>query len=294
MKNHTLNAIVKQTQAMNASSYSIGLYNYTDSNMINRHNQSVNNILESINWLKYKNLNNYNIFIKPSVEINRAIILLDDVDENIISQLKGRGLFPSCIIETSPNNFQAWLSFGDEPMIYEYRKFITGIIVREFGCDKGCSDANHYGRLAGFTNRKEKYKINNLYPYVLCREATGQHIANYQKIRDWIAKKYIGNEDSKYDLFNKINDNIIQVNVFKKYYKQWERLTIFKNRTLDISRGEFAVVCRMIKEGFTRNDIFNDFKLHGYNLEARKNKYVDYYINRTIDAALKHCLNGLQ
>jgi hypothetical protein len=146
--------------------------------------------------------------------------------------------------------------------------------------------------LAGFTNRKEIYCKNDLFPYVYCREATGKHVENYQKIREWAATKTLITENRE------INTDIIIIEnkqstkrkfVFKKYFDQFEKRVNMANKTLDISKGDFAVVCRMLKEGYDRNHIFNDFKLNSRNITSRKGRYVDDYINRTIEAAAERC-----
>jgi hypothetical protein len=165
-------------------------------------------------------------------------------------------------------------------------------LAKELGGDPGSADANHFGRLAGFTNRKEKYFKNNLYPFVYCREATGKHVENYQKIRDWVAAKTLLNKNIETNIENINVENNPKTKsklVFKKYFEQYEKKVYKENKNLDISTGDFAVVCRMIKEGYDRNHIFNDFKLNSRNLLTRKGRYIDDYINRTIDAAAVRC-----
>src|SRR5208283_981407 len=48
-------------------------------------------------------------------------------------------------------------------------------LARRFLGDPASADWRHYGRLAGFTNRKEKYRRENgLFPFVLLHEACGR------------------------------------------------------------------------------------------------------------------------
>jgi hypothetical protein len=49
-------------------------------------------------------------------------------------------------------------------------------LAEEFGGDRGAADWRHFGRLAGFTNRKEKYRdtATGLYPFVRLIEAGGE------------------------------------------------------------------------------------------------------------------------
>jgi hypothetical protein len=50
-------------------------------------------------------------------------------------------------------------------------------LAARFGCDLASADWRQYGRLAGFTNRKDKYRrIDGTHPYVRLHEATGGSI----------------------------------------------------------------------------------------------------------------------
>src|SRR5206468_8273642 len=70
-------------------------------------------------------------------------------------------------------------------------------LAEKFHGDLGSADWRHFGRLAGFTNRKEKYRQpDGDFPYVLLREASGSTYAKAaglvaeveEKIRNEIAE----------------------------------------------------------------------------------------------------------
>jgi hypothetical protein len=294
MKNITENNITRQLNAMNAKTFTVGLCNLNNAKMINKFNISQIDILNMVKWLKYKNVNDFNIYIRPSESVNRALILIDDIKIDGLSQLKSRGLHPACVVETSPANYQAWVSFGEAPMPDRQRAALSRVLMKEFGGDPGSVGANHYGRLSGFTNRKQIYLNNNLYPYVTCREASGNHVENYQKIREWIDNKINAEKgcicDSKH---KKISlGYCLSAHVdskFDKYSKEYKKRILKLHKNLDMSKCDFAVVCRMLKEGFDRDQIIDSFRIYSYDLENRKGKFLEDYINRTMEAAEVRC-----
>jgi len=129
-------------------------------------------LLRSIPWLRLKNGRGRNIYIRPSGE--HRLSLIDDIGWRTVGRLKEEGFEPAVVVETSPGNFQVWLNHG-EILPRELSTYAARLLARRFLGDPASADWRHYGRLAGFTNRKEKYrKENGLYPFVLLREASGR------------------------------------------------------------------------------------------------------------------------
>ena len=89
--------------------------------------------------------------------------------------MKESGFNPAVIVETSPGNFQAWLKHP-ERLSKEVGTAAARTLAEKFGGDRGAADWRHFGRLAGFTNRKAKYldASTGLYPFVRLIEAGGE------------------------------------------------------------------------------------------------------------------------
>ncbi len=131
----------------------------------------VETLLRSIPWLKHQNRDGRNIYIRPKGEHNLSLV--DDLNADSIRQMKATGFGPALIVQTSSGNFQAWLK---HPALLP--KDLSTAAARElatkFSGDRGAADWRHFGRLAGFTNRKEKYQgQDGRYPFVLLTEHTG-------------------------------------------------------------------------------------------------------------------------
>jgi hypothetical protein len=88
--------------------------------------------------------------------------------------MKRAGFAPAAVVETSPGNFQAWVKHP-EPLGKELGTAAARRLAETFGGDLGAADFRHFGRLAGFTNRKAKYRDpdTGLHPFVKLIEAHG-------------------------------------------------------------------------------------------------------------------------
>ncbi len=170
--NKTAEAVAKQGRAMKASTFEVGLFNPTAEHaaMLPRV-WDLDTLLRSVSWLRLKNLEGRNIYIRPSGE--HALSLIDDASEKAIKLMKSEGFAPAVVLETSPRNFQAWLCHG-EILPKHLSTLAARLLASRFGGDLASADWRHYGRLAGFTNRKGKYrKADGTFPYVRLHEATG-------------------------------------------------------------------------------------------------------------------------
>ena len=169
---NTDEAVQLQAAAMQAEAFEIGLFDPSSSRQMLPRVWDRDTLLRSIPWLRLKNGRGRNIYIRPSGE--HRLSLIDDIGWRTVGRLKEEGFEPAVVVETSPGNFQVWLNHG-EILPRELSTYAARLLARRFLGDPASADWRHYGRLAGFTNRKEKYrKENGLYPFVLLHEASGR------------------------------------------------------------------------------------------------------------------------
>ena len=130
-------------------------------------------LLHSVPWLRHENLSGRNIYIRPKGE--HELSLIDDLSAEAVVNMKQSGFAPALTIETSPGNFQAWVKHP-ECLDKETGTAAARELANRFGGDTKAADWRHFGRLAGFTNRKSKYRnaATGLYPFVKVIEAGGQ------------------------------------------------------------------------------------------------------------------------
>jgi len=179
--NNTDEAVQRQAAAMHAEVFEIGLFDPKSSHAMLPRVWDRDSLLKSIAWLRLKNERGRNIYIRPSGE--HRLTLIDDIGWRTVGRLKEEGFEPAIVVETSPGNFQAWLNHG-EVLPKELSTLAARLLARRFLGDPASADWRHYGRLAGFTNRKEKYRgENGLYPFVLLHEASGRA---YRRAADFL------------------------------------------------------------------------------------------------------------
>jgi hypothetical protein len=124
---------------------------------------------DQVLWFRHRNAQGDHIYGRPN---STRYILVDDVDRTAIASMKQDGYEPTVVIETSPDNFQAWITVSDEEVSIPIATEAARILAKRFGGDPGSADALHLGRLPGLRNRKEKHRDQEGYPLAkmpLCR-----------------------------------------------------------------------------------------------------------------------------
>jgi len=147
-----------------------------------------------LKMLKGKNHEGADIYIRPSSSsgaINRGLILIDDLTAESLQELCQEGFEPSLVTETSPDNFQAWVRLSKNDLSPALATQAAIQLADRFGGDPASADYRHFGRLAGFTNRKPHHRQpNGYYPFVTvtraksCLASKGQGLID--QCKEWI------------------------------------------------------------------------------------------------------------
>ncbi len=124
-----------------------------------------------IKWLRRENARGAHIYIRAAGTHSPSLI--DDLTVEAIDRMKAEGFEPAVVVETSPNNFQAWLNHG-KVLEAEMSTRAAKHLAECFGGDPSSADWRHFGRLAGFTNQKPARRLDNgLAPFVQLRKYRG-------------------------------------------------------------------------------------------------------------------------
>jgi len=78
--------------------------------MILQEGQGVLDIKATIKWLRYENAKGAHIYVRPAGR--HPLSLIDDLSVEVLKRIKAEGFEPAVVVETSSDNFQAWLKHG--------------------------------------------------------------------------------------------------------------------------------------------------------------------------------------
>src|SRR5580704_3315691 len=167
----THSQVRRHLAAMACDHFDVGILRL-DGRMLLREDWTLRQTELAIPRLRLENVRGAHIFVRPHG--THAMSLVDDLSIDAIAQMKKAGFQPALIVETSQKNFQAWLNHG-RILDQELSTRVAKELARRFAGDPSSADWRHFGRLAGFTNRKpERLLPNGLAPFVSLRQFEGR------------------------------------------------------------------------------------------------------------------------
>jgi hypothetical protein len=238
--------------------------------------------------IKAENAKGNHIFIRPAPHQNgdtQGYVLVDDIDQATAEDMREQGLAPSLIIETSWKNCQAWVKVSDR-LSSEEASQVAKLITKEIGGDPGSAGYQHYGRMAGFTNRKEEHMnpYTGKYPYVMVRHAE-KTAATTGAL--WVerARKALQEEQRRLAeakalqarlLTSKAKDEKELDRGARMFLRYWAKAT-----TPDPSTRDWIALKKLAKRGYSWEALEHAL-WHSDDLEKRKKGHVEDYIRRTL------------
>tara|TARA_R110000744_G_scaffold188407_3_gene307752 strand:- start:1008 stop:1907 length:900 start_codon:yes stop_codon:yes gene_type:complete len=167
---NTTRTVKYQLSALPCKEYEIGIYDRTN-DVMQLKNSTAKSIINSIKYYKYNNINGKDIFIRPLGK--SPFIFIDDLSITAIAKMRENGHNLALVIESSPQNYHGWLRVAEHPLENEVASAVGRYLAHLYDGDKRSSDWRHFGRLAGFTNRKPIH-VNEIgqHPFVSILEYT--------------------------------------------------------------------------------------------------------------------------
>ena len=276
--------------ALKCDTYEIGIRRKDGKMQIRTWDQD--QVLKSMSWLKRENAMGADIFIRPAGETNQGIILVDDLNRGQLDAMKSKGLAPAAVIETSPDNHQAWVRVSRDELQPKVATVISKAFASEFGADMNSADWRHFGRLAGFTNQKPEHKTpGGRSPWVLCHDSNGKEASSGEKavevasrvIRDYEAKR---EKEHRFESAIQAPEWCSKRDPLHSYQKSFKQLTELYGADMDLSRADFMISSKMLMQGFYKNQVHDALLNASPELPTRKAGHELDYCQRTVNAAL--------
>lgn len=286
----------RQIDGMGCNAYEIGIRD-RQGRMMTR-SWSNQEILTNLAWLKRENAKGADIYIRPSGQENQGIVLIDDLSRGQVDRMKTAGLEPAVLVETSPQNLQAWVRVSETPLRPDVATTISQALARKFEGDPNSADWRHYGRLAGFTNQKPMHTTENgLHPWVLCHEASGKQATHGQQLV-LAAEKAMLDQRARAEQEMRLRAAIMagegekrrdptltyqltMKELLERFGDQWKA----QNKgQIDYSRLDFMISKEMAKRGHSAQNIETALNNASPELPIRKAGHEQDYVKRTVEA----------
>ena len=289
VRDRSLEAIQRQVNALGSDRLEVGVRDAKTGKMMQR-TWSRAELEQATPWLKRMNARGNDVFVRPPAP--HGLVLVDDLKPQALEKMRSEGFAPAAVIETSPNNYQAWVKLSDRPLSAPERQVAALVMANKYGGDRNSADSHHYGRLAGFTNQKPKHTKEDRQPYVLAHESSGE-VAKaapelLEQIREWVDK-----ESAKKERQGRIAalDSYRQPSYGRRdadeeYQRQAKNLLERYGKEADFSRVDWMIAKDMVKSGrYSAEGIAKAIEKHSPHVESRKAGHVEDYARRTVQKA---------
>ncbi len=283
----TKDAVRMQAVAMGCDVFEIGLFKADAQPMMLPRIWDKDTLQRSVGWLKHQNMAGRNIYVRPNGE--HHLSLIDDLSANAVSAMKRSGFQPALVVETSPGNFQAWLKHP-ERLRKDLGTAAARALAERFRGDTGAADWRHFGRLAGFTNRKPKYidPDTGLHPFVRIIEATGNAYPEAEtflsSVRSQLEKEQIERERvaTRWERTElRSTENLKPIEAFRSDPKY-----LGDNTRIDLAYTVYA-----LSRGANADDVTAALRSRDLSHKGNERRQSEY-IERTFQKAL-HAIEGV-
>lgn len=274
-------AIRRQLEGMGCQKYDIGIRDASGKGMMSRLWRR-DEVLKSVAFLKKANFNGADIYIRPAE--SEGLILIDDLGLGTLARMDAEGCNPAVIIQTSPQNYQAWVRVSRDQVDTRLATQVAKLLAERYGGDPNSADWRHYGRLAGFTNRKPLYRC----PYVLAERCNG---ATAKRATELLAEAQKRVEEAEASTVAKRTATPIHTPLKGDYEPVSYAISFYRTLarkyagSYDPSRADCMVASDLLRMGLKPEQVSSILEETSPDLASRKEGHVGDYLARTIAAA---------
>lgn len=282
-------AVERQLLGMKCKTYEVGILDPKKGMLIKQ--WTPDEVMKSMDYLRSQNAKGADIYIRPG-EKDRGLLLADDVNLGTLERMKAEGLTPAVITETSPGNYQAWVRVCPRNEALESREHTLAAkaLAARFGGDPNSADFRHFGRLAGFTNRKPEHMRGTMSPFVRLDSYRGVE-ASPEAVKQIMAE---GKQIAAAQHQVKVTDHVHALGtqgMDAKRPRQWYRNGVESLKrefgpNFDHSRADWELCRAMYRHGAKPEDIVATVRDSSPGLAERKGASAEDYVTRTVAKAV--------
>lgn len=278
----TMIAMLRQLDAMAVSQVEIGALN-PDMEVMKLRSWNRDQLKKSLPWLKQQNAAGCHIYVRP--EGSQGISLVDDLSISALARMEQDGTQASCIVETSPHNYQAWVRVSPDPIPHDLATAVGKVLARRYAGDLNSIDWRHFGRLAGFTNRKPAYvNESGRYPYVLLRHAVQKLTPNAKNILGDATKILASEREPIPTTVTTISLSDRSLEQIKNRFRAELHGLIGRfGQEIDYSKADWMIAKKLLALGVQPDVLADVLRTTSPAIAIRKKGHVEDYIQRTLD-----------
>lgn len=294
MHDRTRSVVARQLRGMGAALYDIGV-RHPERGMLNRE-WNATEILYALDWLKRENFKGCDVYVRPARSGSSRLVLMDDLDPAMLRKLQAGPYAAAVTVQTSPGNYQAWVKLDAEAPA-DVRREIAQHLAREFDADLNSADAAHFGRLAGFTNRKPQHAdAIGRSPFVLLESYNGvpalaaAELVQLARIaidaeREQ-ARRMAAHVQQEARGLPTAAAGVLDGRELSGWYKElWKGLMAQFGNDFDASRADWMAAVAMFRKGYLFQAVADAIATHSPGIQDRKGSGTADYVTRTAGKA---------
>lgn len=244
-------------------------------------------LMKALPWLRRENLGSH-VYGRPSATQH---VLIDDLTPAAAARL-GVKHHIAAIVETSPGNFQAWITVSAHPVPVALATAAAKLLAARHGGDPGSADARHLGRCPGFTNRKTRHEApsrRGQFPWVTLRRAAAGVCPNGAALLAAARARLEAVPEARIAPAQVDVGRPLSADEAARIAARWRvglAALLPAGTHLDRSRQDFSVAAHLLRAG-AGPDMIVEVLQGGDRARGLPCGHRDDYIRRTVEAALR-------
>lgn len=260
------------------------------------------------------------VYVRPN---QSSIILVDDLQIETTHEMTKDGFEPCVVVETSPDNFQAWVRVSYQMINANVSTEISRYLANKYNADLGSAKHRHVGRLVGYPNLKFAYEVDGKYPFTRLVFTKNQVATSGADLVAEVEKnvnapgykssykrgKKIHTLEETSRLFADIkclrgsrftpNSSSCGATAERCYTEMQKKETSTakkhtNKKSFDYSDIDFAVASKLVFLGYDYDSIIEAIEKYSPDFKSRKSGHIDDYLQRTVSNAAKKVKASLE